>query len=139
MGPDSDSLSTSPSSAFNTYQVTKLKDDGLNWLAYKGRIIFALKARNLYRHLQGTTRKLCEYLPKDLNTAGSPLLLEDRATAATTPQIEENEKKLDAYEQREGQVVQQIASTVNDRILLLIGELNGPTAAQVWTLVCSEY
>ncbi|KAJ6545750.1 hypothetical protein B0H19DRAFT_863995, partial [Mycena capillaripes] len=97
------------------YQVTKLRDDGSNWLAYKGRTIHALKARNLFRHLEGTARKPYEYLPKDLNTP-------DRSTEATAKQIEENEEKLDAYAQKEAQVIQQIVSTVNDRILLLIEE-----------------
>ncbi|KAJ6524193.1 hypothetical protein B0H19DRAFT_972318, partial [Mycena capillaripes] len=128
-------MSTS-GSAYNFYQVTKLRDDGSNWLAYKGRTIHALKARNLFRHLEGAARKPYEYLPKDLNTPGSPLLLEDRSTEATAKQIEENEEKLDAYAQKEAQVVQQIVSTVNDRILLLIEELKSPTAAQVWQLVC---
>jgi hypothetical protein len=76
----------------------------------------------------GTARKPYEYRPKDLNTPGSPLFLEDRTTAATPKQIEENEKELGAYDQKEAQVIQQIISTVNDRILLLIKELDLPTA-----------
>ncbi|KAJ7780428.1 hypothetical protein B0H14DRAFT_2401119, partial [Mycena olivaceomarginata] len=129
-------MSTSP---FNLYQVTKLKDDGANWLSYKSRTIHALKPRNLHRHLMGTARRPYEFLPKDLNTPDSPLLLEDRSTEATPAQIEENEKKSDSFEQKEAQVSQQIVSTVNDRLLLLIEGLESQTAAKVWNLVCGEY
>jgi hypothetical protein len=66
-------------------------------------------------------------------------LLEGRVTVATAKQIEENEKELDTYAQKEAQAIQQIISTVNDRILLLIEELESPTAVQVWKLVCGEY
>ncbi|KAJ7795966.1 hypothetical protein B0H14DRAFT_2391110 [Mycena olivaceomarginata] len=97
----------------NLYQVTKLKDDGSNWLVYKSRTVHVVRACNLYRHLLSTARRPYEYMLKDLNTLGSPLLLEDRATEATPAQIEENEKKLDAYEQKEAQVIQKIVSTVN--------------------------
>jgi hypothetical protein len=130
---------SSSNNGYNLYHVAKLQDDGGNWLAYKGRTVHAIKARNLNRHLLGTARKPYEYRPKDLNTPGSPLLLEDRTTVATPKQIEENEKELDAYDQKEAQVIQQIVSTVNDRILLLIEELDSPTAVQVWKLVCGEY
>jgi hypothetical protein len=65
-GPDVDYLSMSTSgSAYNFYQVTKLQDDGSNRLAYKGRTVHAVKARNLHRHLVGTARKLYEYIPKE--------------------------------------------------------------------------
>jgi hypothetical protein len=107
MGPSPDinyPFMSSSNNGYNLYHVAELQDDGGNWLAYKGRTIHAIKACNLNRHLVGTARKPYEYRPTTLNTPGSHLLLEDRTGCPKTDR--RNRKELDAYDQKEAQVIQ---------------------------------
>jgi hypothetical protein len=44
-------------SAVSLFNVTKLKEDGFNWLTYRERIETAIGSKRLMRHLLGTARE----------------------------------------------------------------------------------
>jgi hypothetical protein len=70
-------------------------------------------------------------------TKDAPVLVQslDGKTAATDDEIEEAEKKLDEYEQKECAVKQTLYGSISDRWLIEIKNLG--TAAEAWTKLCA--
>ena len=57
MGPAAETSTHDMStSAIKLMQLPKLAHDGENWLTYQEKIVNAIKARKLCRHLTGTTQ-----------------------------------------------------------------------------------
>src|ERR1700759_888801 len=102
MVPGGSSDATLPTSNFAFYQVPKLKDDGTNWVTYRTRLETAIGSKGLKRHLLGQARKP---KPLEVDEDGTPLA-RDGTTPTTETEIEENETKLDEYDQKEFAVKQ---------------------------------
>src|ERR1700719_4155706 len=87
--------STSTNSMSNAIAVPRLRDDGANWPDYQSKDRTAMGARGLIRHVDGTVRKLVAYPLVD------GILMKAPGTKATDEDLEEKEKKLDDYEQKD--------------------------------------
>jgi hypothetical protein len=119
------------------YNVPKLLDNGTNWITYRERVMTAVGSRGLKQHLEGRAKKPQEVVTIDIGTANAPKIVSsvDGTTEATEDQIEEAEKKLDKYEQRECAIKQALYGSISDRRLLEIKNLT--TAAEAWKKLCS--
>lgn len=120
----------------NALSIQKLKDDSTNWLTYRTRLETAVASKGLTRHLQGRVR-VPQELPTRIETDHSITVLvkgsdpaDTAAKAATEAEIEENEKSLDDYSQKEATVKQLIFGSISDRRLIEVRDLS--TAAKVW-------
>ncbi|KIK32341.1 hypothetical protein CY34DRAFT_101732, partial [Suillus luteus UH-Slu-Lm8-n1] len=104
---------TLPGTTSTLFNVPKLAEDGSNWITYKERTLTAISARGLMRYVDGRA-------PDGSNP--------------TEKEIEERDKKLDEYDQKNSLVKQQVFSTITDRLLLRVQKLE--SASEVWAEIC---
>src|SRR5882762_9185796 len=89
-------INLSSNSNSQNLTIPKLRDNGSNWADHKPRVTIAMKAKGIWKHVQGVA-----YEPKMyVNVNGVHLLL-DGKTHATEEKIMEREEKIDAYEWKE--------------------------------------
>ena len=77
------------------FAIIKLHDDGSNWPDYKLKAKTAMGAKGLIRHVEGTARRLLPFNIKNGQPVSEPEKL------ATRAEIQDLERTLDEYEQRE--------------------------------------
>src|ERR1700731_873287 len=77
------------------FAIVKLRDDGSNWPDYEMKAKTAMGAKGLIRHIEGTARRP---LPFDLEN-GRPV--SEPGKLATRLEIQELERAMDEYEQKE--------------------------------------
>jgi hypothetical protein len=119
-----------PSTGSTLFNIPQLAEDGTNWITYKERMLTAIGARGLMRYVDGRAVKPVPY--KVDATKG--ILMKSDGSQATETEVEELDKKIDEYYQKDSLVKQQIFSTVTDRVLLRIQKQDGASA--IWTEVC---
>jgi hypothetical protein len=131
MGPATDSIMSTSSTSLKIVNLEKLKDDGSNWITYKERVLNTLTHKGLRRHVNGSVRK-----PDDLQwrnktaTVAEGFYKPDGTKPLSEDEIEEHEKKIDEYEQKQASVREVIYETISRSIFLRIK--NEKTAAEVW-------
>jgi len=123
MGPAD--ISTDSASTIKVISLPKLTSDGSNWTTYQDRIVNAIKAKGLRRHLSGTVHKL-----DDLEECDGEFYKPRTMSAFTDAELEAHENEIDAYEQKEATLREIIYGTVDRSTFIQIkGET---TAANVW-------
>jgi hypothetical protein len=130
MSPDSTMESTLPSTNSSLFNVPKLAEDGSNWITYKERTLTAIGARGLMRHIDGRAIELISF---DVDKTTKVVTKKD-GTPATQTEIDELDKKIDEYYQKNSLVKQQIFSTITDRLLLRVQKLKD--ASEIWKEIC---
>src|SRR6267154_1598612 len=125
------------STNFALYNVPKLLDNGSNWLTYRERVLTAVGSRGLKRYLEGRAKIPTPLVSINTGTNDAPVFVQslDNKTPATEDEIEEAEKKLDEYEQKECAVKQTLYGSISDRRLIEIKNLG--TAAEAWAKLCA--
>src|ERR1700719_1235631 len=118
-----------PNSSNNAIAVPRLRDDGANWPDYQSKARTAMGARGLIRHVDGTARKPIAY--PEVN--GVPM--KKPGVEATDDELEEKEKKLDEYEQKEYGAQHVMLTTVSPRLATLI---KSKTASEMWSAICND-
>jgi hypothetical protein len=135
MGPAAEMATPDAStSAIKLTQLPRLARDGENWLTYQEKVVNAIKARKLCRHLTGTARKPAELIEKD---DGFYLASDSDSKALTDKQVDEHEELLDAWEEKEAQLRELVYNTVDNSTFLQIK--GQPTAAKMWDKLVSIY
>ena len=89
-GPGKSTMSNinlSSNSNSQNLMIPKLCDDGSNWADYEPQVMIAMKAKGIWKHVQGAAYKLQPYT----NVGVHPL--SDRKTHTTEEQIMERERK----------------------------------------------
>ncbi|OAX40831.1 hypothetical protein K503DRAFT_686705, partial [Rhizopogon vinicolor AM-OR11-026] len=121
---------TLPSSNSGLFNIPQLAEDGTNWITYKERMLTAIGARGLMRYADGRAVKPVPYKFDETKKEHQ----KTDGTVATETEVEELDKKIDEYYQKDSLVKQQIFSTITDRVLLRVQRLDGASA--VWTEIC---
>ncbi|KAG1852282.1 hypothetical protein DFJ58DRAFT_635001, partial [Suillus subalutaceus] len=115
------------SSLFN---IPKLAEDGSNWITYKERTLTAIGARGLMRFTNGQAYEPAPFaLHKDTKTP-----IKADGTAPSPAEIDELEKKVDEYHQKNALVKQQIFSMITDWLLLRVQNLY--EGSDIWAEIC---
>src|SRR3984893_940559 len=116
-------------SSNNAIAVPQLRNDGVNWPDYQSKARTAMGARGLIRHVDGTARKPVAY--PEVNVVP----MKEPGVEATDDDLEENEKRLDEYEQKEygGQHV--MLTTVSPRLATLIKSMS---ASDMWVAIRND-
>ena len=132
MGPATNmSTPDATSSAIKLTQLPKLARDGENWLTYQEKVVNAIKARKLRRHLTGTARKPVDIVEKEGK------FFSFSGTELTSKQLDEHEDELDVWEEKEAQLRELVYNTVDNSTFLQIK--GQPTAAKMWEKLVSIY
>src|SRR6202034_2747840 len=122
---------TAPLSGGSSLILTKLDDNGTNWLDYKTKTLIAMGSRSLTGYIRGTAVRPTRY---SQNAAGR-YLLADGTTLATDEQVEAREKRIEDSEAKEYLAQHIIINSVSSRLAL---KLSGLTTAQdMWGTVVS--
>src|ERR1700730_8205025 len=129
MRPDVQNDMPTSNSSNSTIAVPRLCDDGVNWPDYQSKARTAMGARGLIRHVDGTARKPVPY--PELN--GVPM--KKPGVEATDDELEEKEKRLDEYEQKEYGVQHVMLTTVSPRLATLI---KSKLANEMWMAIHND-
>ena len=120
-------MSTSTKLGDEFLRIPKLEVSGTNWVIFKDRFTWALDARSILDHIDGSAKE-----PKD------PIPAAIREKISETPLTEENKKletewKKDLKEWKQGEAIakQQIASSIPDSLFMKIRAKG--TAYNIWT------
>ncbi|OJA10271.1 hypothetical protein AZE42_11943 [Rhizopogon vesiculosus] len=105
-----------PSTNYSLFNIPQLAEDGTNWITYKERIR-AIKPKPFKFNF--TTKKQEK----------------DDGTEPTQTEIEDLDKKIDEFYQKDSLVKQQIFSTITDWLLLSIQKLQ--VSFLIWVEVCA--
>jgi hypothetical protein len=82
-------INLSSNSNSQNLTIPKLRDDGSNWADYEPRVTIAMKAKGIWKHVQGVA-----YEPKPYANVNGIHLLSDGKTHATEEKIMEREEKI---------------------------------------------
>lgn len=93
-------------------------------------MLTAIGAQGLLRYTDGRAKEPIPF-NVDLNTKA---LKKKDDTAPTQTEIDELDKRIDEYQQKNSLVKQQIFSTITDRLLLRVQKLE--TASEIWKEIC---
>ena len=121
-------MSTSTKLGDEFLRIPKLEASGKNWVIFKDRFSWALDARCMMDHIDGTGKE-----PKD------PISEEVRAKVTEEKPLNEEQKKLvvewkkELKEWRQGEAItkQQIASSIPDSLFIKVRDKG--TAYEIWT------
>jgi len=122
--------STIPSTNSSLFNIPKLAEDGSNWITYKERTLTAIGARGLMRYLDGRAN---EPTPFKLD-ANMGVLAKPDGSVPTQTEIDELDKKIDKYQQKNTLVKQQVFSMITDWLLLRMQNLG--TVSLIWAEIC---
>src|ERR1700719_4233718 len=118
-----------PNSSNNAIAVPRLRDDGANWPDYQSKARTAMGARGLIRHVDGTARKPIAY--PEVN--GVPM--KKPGVEATDDDLDEKEKRLDEFEQKEYGAQHVMLTTISARLVTLVKSM---TASEMWTAIHND-
>src|SRR3984893_11415826 len=102
----------------SSFAIIKLRDDGSNWPDYE------MRAKGLIRHVEGTARRP---LPFDVEN-GRPVT--EPGKPATRLEIQELERAMDKYEQKEYVARNIMLTTVSPRLSTML--LANTSTVQMW-------
>lgn len=108
MSPDPTMDTTLPSTNSALFNVPKLTEDGSNWI---------------------TDGRAVKPIPFEIDESTQVVMKPDGSTASQT-EIDELDKKIDEFHQKDSLVKQQIFSTITDRLLLRVQKLD--RASAIW-------
>jgi hypothetical protein len=131
MSPGMTVDTTLPGTTSALFNVPKLAEDGSNWITYKERTLTAISARGLMRYADG---RALEPLPYPVDEKTGSLKPKADGSIPNEKEIEERDKKIDEYDQKNSLVKQQVFSTITDRLLLRVQKLE--SASEVWAEIC---
>src|SRR3984893_11960318 len=114
----------------SSFTIIKLRDDGSNWPDYEMRAKTAMGAKGLIRHIEGTAR---QPLPFDVEN-GQPVM--EPGKLATRLEIQELERAMDEYEQKEYAARHIMLTTVSPRLSSMLRA--NTSAAQMWQEIVSD-
>ena len=89
-------INLSSNSNSQNLTIPKLRDDGSNWADYDPWVMIAMKAKGIWKHVQGAA-----YEPKLYANVNGVHVLSDGKTHTMEEQIMEREEKIDEYEWKE--------------------------------------
>lgn len=112
-------------------RIPKLDVSGSNWVIFKARFQWALDARGLLDHVDGTATEPVDPIPASVRDSAKELTA-DQKTLVTNW-----EDKLQTWRKGEAIVKQQIAGTIPDSLFMKICKL--PTAFDVWAALASDH
>jgi hypothetical protein len=133
MSPAAAQTETTPLSGGSSLVLTKLNDNGSNWIDYKTRTLIALGSWSLRGYVEGTTVPATRY-NKD---SSDNFVLDDGITVATSDQIDAREKRVEESEAKEFFAQHIIISSVSPRLVLKLTGLK--TAKEMWDTVVGDY
>jgi hypothetical protein len=122
---------TLPSTNSSLFNIPQLADDGTNWITYKERMLTAIGARGLMRYVDGRAIKPT---PFKFNFTTKKQEKAD-GSEPTMTEVEELDKKINEFYQKDSLVKQQIFSTITDRLLLSVQKLG--VSFLIWAEVCA--
>ena len=111
-------------------QIPKLEVSGTNWVIFKDRFTWALDARGILDHIDGSATEPAKPEAKEL---GSDMTEEQKTAEAEKQEKLEAEWKKDVKEWKQGEAIakQQIASSIPDSLFMKV--LAKGTAYDIWT------
>ena len=131
-------------------KVLKLDASGSNWVIYKDRFVWAIDARGLLDHVDGSIREPMKPTPTEKRaTVGSGSKGPERVDSEGDFEVVEelmadDEKKLDGWKEKyqawrlgEAIVKQQIAATIPDSLFMKIQDKG--TAHQIWLALTKDF
>ena len=130
-------------------KVPKLDASGSNWVIYKDRFVWAIDARGLLDHMDGSIREPTKPTSTAKVTAASGSKGVERAnsegdfevveelTADEEKRLEGWKEKYRAWRLREVIVKQQIAATIPDSLFMKIRDKG--TAHQIWLALTKDF
>jgi hypothetical protein len=104
-------------------RIPKLDVSGSNWVLYKERFFWALDARAILDHVDGTSKEPIDPVPKESRDAAT---LSDKQKELD----KEWKKELKEWKQGEAVAKQQIASSIPDSLFMKIRAKS--TAYEIW-------
>ena len=121
-------------------KVPKLDVSGTNWVIYKDRFLWAVDARGLLHHVDGSG-----WEPRRPPIARKPILDGDGKEVGTEDAPDETDKQrlatyqieLKAWRQGEAIVKQQIAATIPDSLFMKIRTQG--TAMDIWQALTADF
>ena len=124
---------TMSSSSLKIVNLPKLKDDGSNWITYKERVMNTLTHKGLKRHVTGSARKPKETELRD----DGEYYLPRSMVPLSDDQVEDYEKKMDEFAQKQASVREVIYETVSKSTFLQIK--NEADASSLWKKLASIF
>jgi len=131
-------------------KVLKLDASGSNWVIYKDQFVWAIDARGLLDHVDGSIRELMKPTPTEKRaTVGSGSKGAERVDSEGDFEVVEeltadDEKKSDGWKEkyrawrlREAIVKQQIAATIPNSLFMKIRDKG--TAHQIWLALTKDF
>jgi hypothetical protein len=129
-------MSASTKSGEDFLRIPKLEVSGTNWVIFKDRFIWALDARGILDHIDGTGTEPAK--PADPVPASKGTEVQPSTATLTTDQVAEKarletEWKQDVKEWKQGEAItkQQIASCIPDSLFMKVRAKG--TAHEIWT------
>ena len=140
-------MSTSLKLGNDLMKVPKLEVAGSNWVIYKDRFSWAIDARGLLEHIDGSAEEprkpsvTTKAVHSDSETgkrAGSDLVVvEEKLTEEDEKKMEEWKEELRVWKRGEAVVKQQIAATIPDSLFMKIWTKG--TAHEVWEALMKDF
>ena len=130
MGPAGSFENALPGSN-STIFISKLADDGTNWVDYKTKLMIAMGSRGLMGHIEGQALRPSPYM-----VVNDVAMLADGKTPATEEQIETREKRIEDFDMREYLARHVIINSVSMRLAQKIGQLT--SSKDMWGAVKAD-
>jgi hypothetical protein len=135
----------------NLMKVPKLDASGSNWVIYKDQFVWAIDARGLLDHVDGSIREPTKPTPTakaKATVASGPKGVERADSEGDFEVVEEltedDEKKLEGWKEKyqawrlgEAIVKQQIAATIPDSLFMKIWDKG--TVHQIWQALMKDF
>ena len=140
-------MSTSMKLGDDLMKVPKLEVTGSNWVIYKDRFSWAIDARGLLEHIDGSAwepikpsivmKKTAEGLEEGAETGTGDSGAVEELTEADKKRLEEWTEKLRVWKLGEAVVKQQIAATIPDSLFMKIRGKG--TAHEIWEALTKDF
>jgi len=119
-------MSTSTKLGDEFLRIPKLEVSGTNWVIFKDRFTWALDARGILDHIDGTNLEPADPISKEVR-AETPLVLSEGQAKL----VDEWKKNVKEWKQGEAVAKQQIASSIPDSLFMKVRAKG--TAYEIWT------
>lgn len=120
-------MSTSTKLGDEFLRIPKLEVSGANWVIFKDRFTWALDARSILDHIDGTGAEPTDPISSEIRTTVPPKPLTEEQKKLET----EWKKELKEWKQGEAVAKQQIASSIPDSLFMKVRAKG--TAHDIWT------
>src|ERR1700722_16954224 len=117
-------IDMSSSRSNNTIAISRLRDDGSNWVDYDDWLKSALGSKGLLKYIEGTAVR-----PNMLAVEDGEFVVKP-GQPATDEEIKAHEKKIEDFDQKEHAAQHILKSSVSPHLTAL---LRGKSASEIWT------